>query len=217
MHILGFNKRRTLAIGMALALLVGGLFALLSSVGAQPSTAGINPNNNVCRGYVTAKKVDPAEPESFPVSYRFRCDQAISGYSIFLDGRVLDSVETEAFAYTSAGAPAPGSDLMSCGGELGGYGVNCVGKYSVVLALMSGEFALDKSPCVEPRMQATLTVTTAYIDSKGAAQSAIAGPFGLGKPLRCAPPATQAERDLQLKLRRPINVPRVPVDDVPAD
>jgi len=217
LHILGFNKRRTLAIGLALALLVGGLFALLSSVGAQTSTAEINPNNNVCRGYVTAGKVDPADPEVFPVTYSFRCDQKITGYSIFLDGRVLDSVETEAFAYTSAGAPAPGSDLMSCGGELGGYGVNCVGTYSVVKAVMKGGFTLDSSPCEEPRLQPTLTVTTAYLDSKSAIKSAVAGPFGLGKPLRCVSPATQVERDRQLKLRRPINVPRVPVDEVPAD
>ena len=208
MHILGFNKRRTLALGLAVALLVGGAFALLGSFRTAQSTADVNPNNTVCRGHIVALAQDPAEPDQYPVRYRFRCNQAISGFSLFLDGHPADTVETEAFPVTLSGAPIAGGDLMSCGGTLPGYGINCVGAYTKTYGIMTGSFSLPMSACAEPRLEPIMTVTTAYLSgSPAVAKAAVSGPFSLGKPLNCVEPKTKAEKRRDAKLRQPLKIP----------
>ncbi len=63
---------------------------------------------------------------------------------------------------------------------------------------MSGQFAIGKKLCVEPRVDPLLTVTYAYLE-KGVITQAISGPFDLGRPKGCKPDAYSGSTRLEPK------------------
>ncbi len=60
------------------------------------------------------------------------------------------------------------------GGTAGGY------------ETVTGQFAIGTKLCVEPRVDALLTVVYAYLE-KGKVTQAISGPYDLGRPKGCKP------------------------------
>jgi hypothetical protein len=49
---------------------------------------------------------------------------------------------------------------------------------------ITGQFAIPRKLCTEPRVDPLLTVTYAYLE-KGVVTQAISGPFDLGRPRGC--------------------------------
>jgi hypothetical protein len=49
---------------------------------------------------------------------------------------------------------------------------------------ITGQFAIGRKLCAEPRVDPLLTVTYAYLE-KGVVTQAISGPFDLGRPVGC--------------------------------
>lgn len=182
---ISLNPRRVLLIGVALAALVAGTLALISSLGAQPSRADVNDNQITCKGFVHSGEVDDANPDLYQAEYRIRCDKAISGYSLFIGAQQVQALETEVFPQYADGSPVA-TDSFSCNGDLPGNGVNCVGKYSDLSGIITGKFAVEKPLCTAGiRIEPVLTVSKASVSSAGAAVLAISGPFSLGQPSDC--------------------------------
>ena len=69
-----------------------------------------------------------------------------------------------------------------------GYALNCVGLAKAGYETVTGQFAIGKKLCKEPRVDPLLTVTYAYLE-KGVVTQAISGPFDLGRPKGCPPDA----------------------------
>src|SRR5205823_1015888 len=65
-----------------------------------------------------------------------------------------------------------------------GYALNCVGATKGGWEGIAGQFAIGTKLCAEPRVDALLTVTYAYLE-KGVVTQAISGPFDLGRPQGC--------------------------------
>jgi hypothetical protein len=82
----------------------------------------------------------------------------------------------------------PLNDSFSCSGDIPGFAANCVGAAKAPDEWITGQFAIGTKLCAEPRVDALLTVTYAYLE-KGAVVQAIAGPFELGRPQGCPPSA----------------------------
>ena len=61
-----------------------------------------------------------------------------------------------------------------------------------------GQFSVEKPACTEPRVDALLTVTYAYLE-KGVVTQAISGPFDLGRPKGCPPDAYSGSTRLNPK------------------
>jgi hypothetical protein len=80
------------------------------------------------------------------------------------------------------------NDSFSCSGDIPGFGANCVGAAKGPDEWITGQFAIGSKLCAEPRVDALLTVTYAYLE-KGAVVQAISGPFELGRPQGCPPSA----------------------------
>ncbi len=183
--MLSLSPRRVFFIGVALAALVAGTLALISSLGAQPSRADVNDNNITCKGFVHAGEVDDANPDLYQAEYRIRCDQAITGYSLFIGAQQVQALETEVFPQYADGSPVA-SDSFSCNADLPGNGVNCVGKYSDLSGIITGKFAVEQPLCTAGvRIEPILTVAKASVSSANAAVLAISGPFTLGQPSDC--------------------------------
>ena len=183
MKNVSLNPRRVFLIGLALAALLAGAFALSSSVVTQSSRADVNDNQTTCRGFVQAAAADPLNPDLTQVQYRIRCNQAISGYSLFISAHQVQAIETEAFPQFADGSPVP-TDSFSCNGDLPGNGVNCVGKYSDLSGIITGTFAIDAPLCkAGSRIEPILTVVKA--PGSGSNPVAISGPFSLHHPAGC--------------------------------
>ncbi len=208
MNILSLNPRRLLLVGVAIAALVAGTLALLSSLGAQPSRAAVNDNQITCKGFIqpTTAAQDPDDPDLYHAQYRIRCDQAITGYSLFVSAQQVQAIETEAFPEFADGSPVP-TDSFSCNGDLPGNGVNCVGKYTNLAGIITGTFAIEKPLCTPARIEPILTVAKASVSSSGAAVLAISGPFSLGQSAGC--------KGKKNKPRTMPLMPRPSLDDVP--
>jgi hypothetical protein len=85
----------------------------------------------------------------------------------------------------------PVNDTFSCSSEIPGYAEDCVGATTSQYAqyeTIAGQFAIGTKLCAEPRVDALLTVTYAYLE-KGVVTQAISGPFDLGRPASCPPDA----------------------------
>ena len=184
MNNISLNPRRVLLIGVALAALVAGTLALLSSLDAQSSRAAVNDNQITCKGFVQAAEVDAANPDLYQAQYRIRCDQAISGYSLFIGAHQVEAIETEVFPQFADGSPVP-TDSFSCNGDLPGNGVNCVGSYSNLAGIITGTFAIDTPLCQPARIEPILTVAKATVSSANKPVLAISGPFTLQQPAGC--------------------------------
>lgn len=165
-----------------LAALLGALLASLALAAVARAEEGSgDPNDYACRGGVQAgaPEVGSSEPQ---VQYTFTCSGPITGYQLQAQ---IPLTGFEASPLVSDGTTGEATnDSFSCGGEVPGYAVNCVGSTKVEYEKIVGEFAIGKAVCAEPRVDPLLTVTYAYLE-KGVVTQAISGPFDLGRPLHC--------------------------------
>ncbi len=175
-----------------------GCLALLLAAPAVSGAEESNANNLACLG--SLKKGEAEEGITNPVAYSFYCDGPITGYQI--QSQVPVEVITGAPGVNTleaGGKAGPAlKDTFSCGGEIPGYAVNCVGLAKAGYELIAGQFGVEKQVCAEPRVDALLTVTYAYLE-KGAITQAISGPFELGRPKGCPPDAYSGSTRLNPK------------------
>jgi hypothetical protein len=165
-----------------LGALLGALLASLAlSAVARAEEGSGDPNDYTCRGGVQAgaPEVGSSEPQ---VQYTFTCSGPITGYQLQAQIPLTGFEASPLVSNGTTGEPA--DDSFSCGGEVPGYAVNCVGSTQVEYEKIVGEFAIGKPVCAEPRVDPLLTVTYAYLE-KGVVTQAISGPFDLGRPLHC--------------------------------
>lgn len=168
-----------------LAAIVGGSLALLLAIPATSRAEEANPNNYSCLGSLAAGTPEVGSEEQ-QVKYTFYCDGPITGYQVQAQ-LPLTGVEASPLV-TAIPSGTPLSDNFSCSGEVPGYAANCVGATKAGYETITGQFAIGTKLCVEPRVDALLTVTYAYLE-KGVVTQAISGPFELGRPNGCKPDA----------------------------
>ncbi|HEY3827595.1 MAG TPA: hypothetical protein VGL57_00215 [Solirubrobacteraceae bacterium] len=165
-------------LGAFVCSLAGPAFAHAEAI--EPS----NPNNYECSGNLSAGKAE-AGGEETPVKYTFLCDGQITGYQVQTQLPIA-GIEGAPLVTNHAGTPL--NDTFSCSGAFPGYALNCVGSSTTEPEeKITGQFEIGWKLCTEPRVDALLTVTYAYLE-KGVITQAISGPFDLGRPLGC--PAT---------------------------
>lgn len=159
---------------------------------APPATppAGSNPNNDECAGAISAGKSETGG-EGTPVQYTFVCNGQITGYQVQTQ-LPITGLEGSPLVTNYAGTPL--KESFSCGGSFPGYAVNCVGATTAEAhEHITGQFTIDWKLCTEPRVDALLTVTYAYLE-KNVVTQAISGPFDLGRPQGC-PATAQSGKD----------------------
>ena len=157
-----------------------GAVALLLATPALSHADEANPNNYSCLGSLAAGTPEPGS-EDQQVKYSFYCDGPITGYQV--ESQIpVTGVQSPPLITSTAGATL--SDTFSCSGEVPGWAVNCVGATKTAYETISGQFAIGTKLCAEPRVDALLTVTYAYLEKTTVTQ-AISGPFDLGRPVGC--------------------------------
>ncbi len=172
--------RRVLAASLGALLLALAAPAFAHAEAAEPG----NPNNYECDGGLSAGKAEPGAEET-PVKYLFTCNGQITGYQVQTQ-LPITGIEGSPLVTNHAGQPL--TDTFSCNGAFPGYAVNCVGASTTEpYEKVAGQFEIGWKLCTEPRVDALLTVTYAYLE-KGVITQAISGPYDLGRPLGC--PAT---------------------------
>jgi hypothetical protein len=175
------------ALGALVCALAGPAFAH-----AEATEPG-NPNNYECSGSLSAGKAE-AGGEETPVQYKFLCDGQITGYQVQTQ-LPITGIQGAPLVTNYAGTPL--NDTFSCSGAFPGYAVNCVGASTTEpQEKITGEFEIGWKLCTEPRVDALLTVTYAYLE-KGLITQAISGPFDLGRPVGC--PSTSQSGKTRLK------------------
>lgn len=180
-----------------LAAIVGSV-ALLLAMPALSHAEEANPNNYTCRGLIKAGPPEVGSEEQ-QVQYTFFCNGPISGYQV--QAQIpLTGVEAAPLV-SSLAAGTPLKDTFSCSGEVPGYAANCVGAAKEGYERVTGEFAIGRKLCVEPRVDPLLTVTYAYSE-KGVVTQAISGPFDLGRPEGC--PADAYSGSTRLNPKPPV-------------
>jgi hypothetical protein len=174
------SRRRSLRRWTLPAALLASL-ALASA--AQADEGSGDPNDYACRGGVQpgSPEVGSSEPQ---VQYTFTCSGPITGYQLQSQVPLTGFAASPLVSDGTTGEPT--NDTFSCGGEVPGYAVNCVGATRVEYEKIVGELAIGRPVCAEPRVDPLLTVTYAYLE-KGVVTQAISGPFDLGRPLHCQP------------------------------
>jgi hypothetical protein len=176
------HRQVHLRASLLVAAILGALalcWAFSAATHAEVVTEG-DPNDYLCTGHISAGTPEVGNPEQ-QVSYSFSCDGVITGYQ--LEAQVpLTGFEAASFG-TSLSVPSI-ADAFSCGGDVPGYAVNCVGAAKAPFETIAGQFAIGKKLCAEPRVDPLLTVTDIYLE-KGVPTQAISGPFDLGRPLHC--------------------------------
>jgi hypothetical protein len=160
-----------------------GAIALLLAAPAVGRAEESNPNNYSCLGSITAGTPEEGSEEQ-QVKYTFYCDGPITGYQ--LQSQIPVSGVESPPSVTLIPAETVLTDTFACSGEVPGYALNCVGATKAGYERITGQFAIEKKICAEPREDPLLTVTYAYLE-KGAITQAISGPFDLGRPVGCAP------------------------------
>jgi hypothetical protein len=144
-----------------------------------------NPNNYSCFGSLSAGKPEAGSEEQ-QVAYAFHCSGPITGYQ--LQSQIQVTGVEAAPLVTNIPSGTPVNDTFSCSSEIPGYADNCVGATKSEYETIAGQFAIGTKLCAEPRVDALLTVTYAYLE-KGVPTQAISGPFDLGRPSGCKPDA----------------------------
>ena len=180
-------------------LAIVGCMALLLAMPAIGQAEESNPNNYNCLGSL-AKGTPENGSEEQQVAYSFYCNGPITGYQIQTQIPIGGSPNAPKVSPVEAGGKIGPQlkDVFSCGGELPGYAVNCVGAAKLGYEMIAGQFSIEKKLCVEPRVDALLTVTYAYLE-KGVVTQAISGPFELGRPTGCPPDAQSGSTRLNPK------------------
>jgi hypothetical protein len=159
---------------------LAGALALLLAVPATSRAEESNPNNYSCLGSLTAGTPE-AGSEDQQVRYSFYCNGPISGYQLESQVQVT-GIQSPPLVSDVHGTLL--TDSFSCSGEIPGWAVNCVGAAKAGYETISGQFAIARKLCAEPRVDTLLTVTYAYLE-KTAVTQAISGPFDLGRPTSC--------------------------------
>jgi hypothetical protein len=179
-----------------------GCLAILLAVPAIGHAEESNPNNYNCIGSL-AKGAPQEGSEEQQVAYRFYCNGPITGYQVQTQVPITSAPEPPVVNAIETGVKVGPQlkDVFSCGGELPGYAVNCVGAAKNGYEMISGQFSIEKKLCVEPRVDALLTVTYAYLE-KGVVTQAISGPYDLGRPVGC--PADAQSGGTRLNPKAPI-------------
>ena len=170
-------------------LAIVGSLALLLAVPALSHAEESNPNNYNCLGNLAAGTAEEGSEEQ-QVAYSFYCNGPITGYQLQAQVPVTGLGASPLVSQLAAGGIAGTAlkDTFSCSGEIPGYALNCVGAAKQGWELVAGQFAIGTKLCAEPRVDALLTVTYAYLE-KGVVTQAISGPFDLGRPKGCSPDA----------------------------
>lgn len=192
---LKFDRRRTtwwfaaLMGALALSLAAPTLAAAETAPAAAPPAAS-NPNDYECSGGLSAGKAETGG-EGTPVQYEFKCNGPITGYQLQTQLPVT-GIEGSPLVANYAGTPL--KESFSCGGAFPGYAVNCVGATTAEAnERITGQFTIAWKLCTEPRVDALLSVTYAYLE-KSVVTQAISGPFDLGRPKGC-PTTAQSGKD----------------------
>jgi hypothetical protein len=173
-----------------------GFLALLLATPAISHAEESNPNNYSCLGSISAGEVEEGSEEQ-QVKYAFYCDGPITGYQ--LQAQVpLTGIAGNPPVVTSNATLKPLAETFSCSGEIPGVALNCVGLAKAGYETITGQFAIGKKLCKEPRVDPLLTVTYAYLE-KGVITQAISGPFDLGRPTGCPPDAYSGSTRLEPK------------------
>lgn len=144
-----------------------------------------NPNNYSCFGSLSAGTPEAGSEEQ-QVAYAFHCSGPITGYQLQSQIPVTGVESAPLVSNIPSGKPV--NDTFSCSSEIPGYADNCVGATGSAYETIAGQFAIATKLCAEPRVDALLTVTYAYLE-KGVLTQAISGPFDLGRPSGCKPDA----------------------------
>ena len=183
-------------------LAIVGCMALLLAMPAIGQAEESNPNNYNCIGGL-AKGTPQEGSEEQQVAYNFYCNGPITGYQLQTQVPVTSAPEPPNVNAIEAGLKigAQLKDVFSCGGELPGYAVNCVGSAKAGYEMVAGQFSIEKKLCAEPRVDALLTVVYAYLE-KGVVTQAISGPFDLGRPKGC--PADAQSGNTRLNPKAPV-------------
>ncbi len=160
---------------------IAGCAALLLAAPAISQAEETNPNNDNCLGSIAAGQPEAGSEEQ-QVKYTFYCNGPITGYQ--LQAQIpLTGIQSPPLV-TSIPAGTPLTDTFSCSGEVPGIALNCVGAAKAGYETITGQFAIGKKLCAEPRVEPLLTVVSATVE-KGAAVQSISGPFDLGRPKGC--------------------------------
>ena len=165
------------------------LFALLGSLSlllltpSLSSASESNPNQYACLGHLKAGTPEAGSEEQ-QVAYGFYCNGPITGYQLEAQIPLTGLAATPLVTSIATGKAT--TDVFSCSGEVPGYALNCVGLAKGGYETISGQFAIGSKLCAEPRVDALLTVTYAYLE-KNAITQAISGPYDLGRPTGCKP------------------------------
>lgn len=183
MKIAATSGRRAALVAVGAGLLVA-LAIVIVSGHAGTARADLNLNQNFCKGSISAGDKDKDDPTLTGIKYRIACALPITGYSLFVDGHPVQSLETEVFGVDPATKAVVPTDAFSCNADIPGYGINCVGTYGGKWSVLEGQFTIDTPLCQEPRIDPILNVATATIAAGKPAQ-ALAGPFDLGRPRGC--------------------------------
>jgi hypothetical protein len=174
-------------------LAIVGAAALLLAAPAISAAEESNPNNYNCLGSLAPGTPELGSDEQ-QVNYTFYCNGPITGYQVQSQIPVTGiqsppMVSKERIQLT---------DSFSCSGEIPGWAVNCVGATKGGYENVTGQFAIPTKICAEPRVDALLTVTYAYLE-KGVVTQAISGPYDLGRPKGCPPDAFSGSTRLNPK------------------
>jgi hypothetical protein len=154
--------------------------ALLLGTAAPAHAEESNPNNYACLGHLSGGQAELGSDEQ-QVRYTFLCNGPITGYQVQSQVPVTGIQSPPDVTDLQL---KPVTDTFSCSGDIPGFAVNCVGGAKTPDEWISGQFAIGSKLCAEPRVDALLTVTYAYLE-KGAIVQAISGPFELGRPQGC--------------------------------
>lgn len=176
MHVfLSPERRRAWWLGAILSALAISLAAAASSRAEEG-----DPNAYGCSGSIAGGHAEPGS-EGTAVRYKFSCNGPITGYQLESQ---IPLVGLEAAPLVSNDKAEPLGETFSCGGEVPGYALNCVGSANAANDEISGQFFIGTKLCKEPREDPLLTVTYAYLEKEVVTQ-AISGPFDLGRPVGC--------------------------------
>jgi hypothetical protein len=173
------SRSRRLAVAVAAAAVA--TVALLAA--SQTASA----NDVTCTGFTRLDKTVPADHR---VVYRFRCTDAIAGYTIFSSDEIA-AFDPEGVVQDPMTLEGLNSESYSCEGVLPGHGEVCNGKAGGGHVVTSA-IDTDKLPC-----SSTSNFYLSVADVKGAP----AGVWTLGRPRGC-PRAVRARRQSHKTARR---------------
>jgi hypothetical protein len=168
-----------------LALALGATAVVTVALLAAAATA--SANDVTCTGFT---RLDKTVPSDNKVAYRFRCTDAIAGYTIFSVDEIA-SFEPEGVVQDPMTFQGLNNESYSCEGVLPSHGEVCNGKAGGGHVVTSS-VDTDKLPC-----SSTSNFYLSVADAKGAP----AGLFTLGRPRGC-PRAVRARRQSHRAVRR---------------